>query len=69
MSDDTNKKRLALAFASSFEPFNPSMANDVRTGNEMRIAWALEYIAAQLGEINRRQREGMTTGMGPQPNA
>ena len=57
MHDDVVRKRLALAFTSPFEPFNPSMANDVRTGNEMRTAWALEYIAAQLGEINRRQRE------------
>ena len=58
MADDTNQKvareRWAATAAAPFVPLQTLMGQGTIAQADQRAAYALEYIATQLGEINRK---------------
>ena len=54
MSDEEARKRWADQARKPFEPVIAASGKGIDTDAALRMAHAFEYIAAQLGEINRK---------------
>jgi hypothetical protein len=54
MSDEDARKRWADRARKPFEPVFTESGKGIDTDAALRMAHAFEYIAAQLGEINRK---------------
>ena len=54
MLNDNSKERFAQSVSEPYSPSRPSTGSGPETDAALRIAHALEYIAAQLGQINSK---------------
>ena len=52
MLNDTSKERFAQTVSEPYSPSHPATGSGLEADATLRIAHALEYIAAQLGQIN-----------------
>jgi hypothetical protein len=54
MLNDTSRERFAQTVSELCSPSHPAAGSGPETDAALRIAHALEYIAAQLGQINSK---------------
>lgn len=54
MLNDNSKERFEQSVSEPYSPSRPSTGSGPETDATLRIAHALEYIAAQLGQINSK---------------
>jgi len=54
MLNDTSRERFAQTVSEPYSPSHPATGTGPETDAALRIAHALEYIAAQLGQINSK---------------
>jgi hypothetical protein len=54
MLNDTSKERFAQSVSEPYSPSRPEAGGGIEVDAALRIAHALEYIAAQLGQINSK---------------
>lgn len=52
--NDTSRERFAQRVNDPYSPSRAAASNGIETDPALRIADALEYIAAQLGQINSK---------------
>jgi hypothetical protein len=54
MLNDTSKERFAQSVSEPYSPSRTDTGSGIEVDATLRIAHALEYIAAQLGQINSK---------------